>query len=103
MSYCIVITTTTSEQEAKQLTTSILGLKLAACVQLSNIISYYRWEDKITKDDEIRLLIKTKKSLYDNLHKHIVENHSFDTPEIIMLDVAEGDEKYLDWIEEVTI
>jgi len=103
MSYCIVITTTPDEREAKQLTSSILELKLAACVQLSNISSYYTWENKITNDNEVKLLIKTRKSLYNKLQSHIIENHSYDTPEIVMINIDDGNQKYLDWIEEVTI
>ena len=103
MQYCLVITTTPNQQEAKTLAKSILEAKLSACVQLSNISSYYVWDNKVTNDDEVRLLIKTKKSLYEKLQTHIIQNHSYDTPEIIMLNIDDGSQKYLDWIEEVTI
>jgi len=103
MEYCLIITTTPNEQEARSLTKSILESRLAACVQLSNISSYYLWDNEVNNDNEVKLLIKTKKSLYDKLESYIIENHSYDTPEIIMLNIDDGNEKYLDWIKEVTI
>ena len=103
MEFCIVITTTSNKDEAKELAKKILESKLAACVQLSHISSYYVWDDKVQNDEEVRVVIKTKKSLFSKLKSFIKQNHSYDTPQIIMLDIKDGNEKYLHWIEEVTI
>ncbi|PHS58300.1 MAG: divalent-cation tolerance protein CutA [Sulfurimonas sp.] len=103
MSYCLIITTCKDEQEATILASSILELKLAACVQLSHISSLYTWQNKLVNDNEVKLSIKTKKSLYKKLKEYILQNHSYDTPEIIMININKGSKKYLNWIKEVTI
>lgn len=101
MSYCIVITTCEKREEAERLAAKMVEHKLAACVQLSEIVSYYTWKDKVCHDPEIKLLIKTKKALYDELEHFIKENHSYDIPEIVALDLSAGSKEYKGWIDEV--
>lgn len=102
MDYAVVITTCGSREEAEKLAARIVDRKLAACVQLSSITSYYTWEGEVNNDPETKLLIKTRKDLYDRLESFIKENHSYDVPEIISLPVQSGSKAYLDWIDEVT-
>ena len=102
MSYCVVITTCGSSEEGEKLASQLVESKLAACVQLSSITSYYRWEGKVNRDPEYKLLIKTRKALYDQVENFIKENHSYDVPEIIELPIQSGSKEYLSWIDEVT-
>jgi len=102
MSYCVVITTCGSSEEGEKLASQLVESKLAACVQLSSITSYYRWEGKVNRDPEYKLVIKTRKALYDQLANFIKENHSYDVPEIIELPIQSGSKEYLSWIDEVT-
>jgi len=102
MSYCVVITTCGSSEEGEKLASQLVESKLAACVQLSSITSYYRWEGKVNRDPEYKLVIKTRKALYDQLANFIKENHSYDIPEIIELPIQSGSKEYLSWIDEVT-
>lgn len=102
MNYAIVTTTCPNEQEAKDLATRIIAAKLGACVQLSKIESYYIWKDDACIDPEIRLTIKTRKSLYETLEDFIKKHHSFEVPQIIMSPVIDGSEDYLDWIDDQT-
>src|SRR5690606_8951037 len=56
----IVITTTSSTDEAESLANGLVESRLAACVQiLPQMTSIYSWEGKIEKDEEHLLLIKT--------------------------------------------
>ena len=100
MKYCIVITTCENTERAEELAQSILNLKLAACVQLSNITSFYTWQNKSHQSKEVQLTIKTKQELYQKLEKHILDNHKYDTAEILMFPVIAGSAKYLKWIDE---
>lgn len=102
MGYCVVITTCGNREEAEKLAGLIVENQLAACVQLSSITSYYTWDGQMNKDPEIRILIKTRTQLYDELEKFIKENHSYDVPEIIELPIQSGSKEYLSWIDEVT-
>ena len=49
-------------------------------------------------DAEKLVLIKTKRSLFQKVQESILANHSYETPEIILLPIEDGYTGYLDWI-----
>ncbi|MFH2060602.1 MAG: divalent-cation tolerance protein CutA [Pseudomonadota bacterium] len=102
MDYAIILTTCPNEQEAKDLALKIIAQKLAACVQLSKIQSFYTWKGNTCIDPEIRLTIKTRKSLYEALETFIKKHHGYEVPQIVMLSITDGSDNYLDWINENT-
>lgn len=97
--YCVVLTTTGSEQDAADLASSILAARLAACVQIQNIRSLYTWKGKACSEGECLLLIKTSTALYPHLEAHIKANHKYETPEIIQIPVLNGSPEYLAWMD----
>ncbi len=101
-SYDIILTTTGSKEEADRLAEMLVSRQLAACVQVINIGSTYMWQGKITQEAEFLLLIKTASHLYSEVEKIIVENHSYEIPEIIQIPIVQGLPAYLAWIDENT-
>lgn len=101
MQFSLVITTYPNREEAKVLASSLLEQKLAACIQLNEIQSYYLWEDKIQNDPEIRVVIKAKKSNFHLIVEVITSHHSYEIPQIIEIPVTDGYKPYLDWIEQI--
>lgn len=100
--YSVVMTTTQNEIKAEELAKKILAEKLAACIQIQNIKSYYTWKNEVCVDPECLLLIKTKGALFAELEAFIKKNHSYETPEIIQLGIKDGSKEYLRWISDVT-
>lgn len=100
--YCIVLTTVGNIEEAHKIIYTILESKLAACMQTINIGSHYIWKGEVCNDNEVLILFKTTWNLYDDLEAKIKEIHSYDTPEIIAIDIEKGYKGYLDWLKEVT-
>jgi periplasmic divalent cation tolerance protein len=98
--YAIVVTTVGSEEQAAALARSIVEARLAACVQIEAIRSVYRWQDEVRDEPEWRLAIKTTAQRYAELERHIKANHSYDTPEIVRVEIAGGSSEYLRWINE---
>lgn len=96
--YCIVFTTFKNEEEANKVVIKALNEKLAACVQILNSRSHYVWNGKMCDEPEVLVLFKTRWALYDVLQSMIKENHSYDVPEIIAVDIKEGFSSYLEWI-----
>ncbi|MGI6764900.1 MAG: divalent-cation tolerance protein CutA [Anaerovoracaceae bacterium] len=47
-------------------------------------------------------LFKTRKELYPELEKKLLEIHPYETPEILFVDVDKGSAAYLAWIDEQT-
>jgi len=101
MEYCIILTTCPNDEEAKTLASKLLREKLAACIQLSPITSYYTWKGDTHIDPEIRLLIKTKQRLYESVEQFIKQNHSYEVPQIVQITINDGSDEYLDWIDTI--
>lgn len=98
--YIVVLTTFSDEKIGKRVIESLLEKDLAACIQVQDITSYYKWEGKVANEDEKLLFIKSKKSLYNEIEKDILANHDYDIPEIICLPIDTGFSRYLNWIKD---
>ena len=103
--YCIIYTTIEASnfKLKDELIRVLLENKLAACIQASNIQSSYVWDGQIVCDDEIRLAIKTKKSKFNAIKQIICELHNYEIPQIICVDISDGFDGYLDWIDGIEV
>ena len=79
---------------------SLVEARLAACVQIQSVQSVYRWKDKVCSEPEYVLAIKTTAARYAELEQFIRANHSYETPEIVRVEIAGGSREYLGWIGE---
>lgn len=100
--YGIVLTTFSNEEQAKPVIDEILRCNLAACIQEMKIKSHYTWKGESHHEDEILVLIKTRKELYPELEKRLLEIHPCEIPEILLVGVEKGSLDYLSWIDEQT-
>jgi len=101
--YSVVFMTVSSHEEAENIAENLVSHKLAACVNiLPNMKSFYWWDDKVCKDDELLLVAKIKTSLFKDLEKAVKKLHSYVVPEIILLPIENGSNAYLQWMEKVT-
>lgn len=100
--YCVIMTTFADAEEMNKVVEVLLNSKLAACIQAINIGSHYTWNQEICHENEILLLIKTLWIKYEPVKDMIKKYHSYETPEIIALNIDEGDLSYLNWINEIT-
>lgn len=101
-SYCVILTTVGSLQEADSIAEMLVSRKLAACVQIAAVSSAYSWNGALQKDSEHLLLIKTVAERYDDIEAAIVAHHSYEVPEIVQLPIERGLPAYLAWIDENT-
>lgn len=102
MSYCMILVTCDSDASAQDLAGKLLENKLAACVQIHPVTSIYTWENKVHKEPEFRMVIKTRTRLYPELEKFIFKHHSYEVPQIIQVPIDRGLESYLGWISDNT-
>ncbi len=99
----VAMTTTNTEREAKSLASLLVSKRCAACVQIiSKINSVYEWEGEIHSDQEYLLMIKTQEKLVDKVKKLVLENHSYEVPEFVVIPVIDSTEDYMNWICRVT-
>jgi periplasmic divalent cation tolerance protein len=96
----IVFVTCGDAAEAGRIAEAVVTGKLAACVNvLPGIRSCYVWEGRLTWSEEVLLLIKTTRAAFAPLEKRILELHSYTTPEIVCVPIADGLDGYLQWID----
>ena len=100
--YGVLLTTTPNRDEAATIAKLLIDEKLAACVQLLPIESFYFWQGKTQNEAEILLLVKTRSALFDAAIARIKQVHSYSVPEIVAMPFAAGFAGYLDWIDQVT-
>ena len=98
----MMLATTPTRDEAQKIARALTEEKLAACVQLLPIESFYVWQGKARNEAEVLLLIKTRTALFDAVIARIKQVHSYTVPEIVAMPFAAGFSGYLDWIEDVT-
>ncbi len=99
--YCVVLITVPNGEVARQLSQTLLTQRLVACVNiLPGLESYYWWEGKIETGSELLLLLKTRTDRLEAIERVVLEQHPYQTPEILALPAYRGLERYLRWIDE---
>jgi len=99
----IIYSTTSNIQDAEKIARSLIEEKLVACINiLPKIVSIYRWQGKIEKDEECVLIAKTTDKNVDNAVRRIKELHSYDVPDIVVLPIIAGLKEYLSYVEHET-
>lgn len=98
-----VVTTTDSEGEAHKLAALLIEEKLAACAQVDGPIhSIYWWEGKAASEPEWRITLKTSAARYPEMADRLVNQHSYDVPEVLATEVVDGHPAYVQWVIEET-
>jgi periplasmic divalent cation tolerance protein len=90
-------------KSAEAIGESLVRGGLAACANLiPGMRSIYRWKGKIERGEEVVAFIKTTAAQADAVIAAIEAQHPYDTPAIVVLPIARGSRRYLDWIAEET-
>ncbi len=96
----VVLSTCASEEEARRIAAELLGKRLAVCVNvLPPMRSIYRWEGAVEESEEVLMLIKSSRALFDELRAEIARLHSYEIPEAIALPIIAGAAPYLAWMD----
>lgn len=99
----VILTTVGTEEDAATLIRALLERRLIACgTMLPKARSIYRWEDKIADEVEVTLILKTRSACLDALEQSFEALHPYKLPELLVLPVAAGLPKYLNWIADET-
>ena len=95
----VVLMTAGNREEADRIATLLVEKRLAACVQiLPEIRSVYFWKNEIQRESEILLLAKSTQERFPELEREVRAVHSYETPEIIALEITDASRPYLNWL-----
>lgn len=99
VSFVIALVTAPEMKTARKLARAALRDRLAGCANLiPRIESHYWWQGKIECGNEILIIFKTTIARLEKLQKMTMALHPYDTPEFIVFRLAQGNQRYLDWI-----
>lgn len=102
-SYCLVLTTLGSKQDAQSLVRRLVDERLVACGTIAeNALSIYEWQGKLEETEEVLVLLKTRNGLWERLRTAIEELHPYDVPELLAISVDRGLPAYLAWLADQT-
>ena len=93
----LVLVTHPNKEHAERITRGVIDAKLAACVLVTDVKSFYNWEGKLNEDDEVVTILKTSTDKVEMLEKYIETNHDYDVPAIISIQ-ANANENYGNWL-----
>jgi periplasmic divalent cation tolerance protein len=97
--FIIIYCTVPTKEIAVKIAEDLAHGMFAACVNIiSNVESVYRWKGNICRDNELLLVIKTRKSRFTAIQDRILSLHPYEVPEIISVDITRGSDTYLQWI-----
>ncbi|MGV6819159.1 MAG: divalent-cation tolerance protein CutA [Parvularcula sp.] len=94
----IVQTTLPDLSTAQRVARALVDTKLAACVQLSPVMSVFFWEGDLEEAKEFRLDIKTSPARLSALLSEVERVHPYDVPEILVHDQVASSRRYAQWV-----
>jgi len=95
--------TTGSLDEARRVARYLVQERFVACAQIIPWIeSTFMWDNKLDTVQESKVILKTLRPLFPAIKKIILENASYELPEITVISIDEGHQEYLDWVQEAT-
>jgi len=102
-SVSIVLTTLSTDDDARAIARVLVEEGLAACVNIiPAITSIFSWQEKLGEEEEQQLVIKTSTARLPELETRLRELHSYETPEFLVIHASGGSDAYLDWVHEST-
>ena len=102
-SIVVVLVTASGLEEARRIGRALVDERLAACANvIGPITSIFRWDGRVQEEAEHLLLLKARRADVERLATRVRALHSYEVPEVLALDVADGAAPYLAWVREAT-
>ena len=99
----VVLITYPMDADVRRFASTLVAEGCAACENiLGDVESVYHWQGRVEQARERQLIVKTRRARVDRLRRRVGELHPYDTPELVVLPVVDGDPRYLAWIAEAT-
>lgn len=95
----VVLCTAPDESTAQELAAHVLNEKIASCATLlPGATSLYYWQGKLEQEYEVQMIVKSDKANVNALLAALKARHPYETPELLVLPVLQGDSEYLSWL-----
>lgn len=99
----VVMTSCPNQRVGRRIAEALISARAAACVNmLGGVTSFYRWEGRVNEDREVLLIAKTKSERRSEAQRIILKNHPYELPEVVVLPMTAGHDRYLRWLAQET-
>lgn len=96
--------TCANSEEAERIIRGLLEERLIACASIfPRVVSLYRWEGKVERSEEVKVLLKTKGECFEKISRYIKAHCSYEVPEIASVATERVFEPYMQWVVKETI
>jgi len=100
---CLTRNSPPDDERAESLARTLIDERLAACVNVHGpMLSVYRWKGEVESDRERQVVIKTTRERVAEVEARVRQLHTYELPELLVIDVAGGSGAYLAWVGEQT-
>ena len=101
MNPILIYSSTDPWKEARSIENEFVKNRLAACLNtIPNVESIYNWQNELHQDSEFLLIIKTDAKFKNDIQNMFEKIHSYDLPELIMINIQDSSADYLRWMQE---
>ena len=97
----LLMSTYPTSSSARQAATALLEGQLAACISVSDIQSFYKWNGTLCEDQEQRLIAKCPEHCLDAARELILQLHPYELPQLLSIPIQNdySYQPYLQWIQ----
>ena len=96
----VALSTVATAVDAERLARALVERRLAACVNVvPGVVSHYRYQGELHREQEQLLVIKTRAERMDALRAALAELHPYQVPELVALEITSGSDAYLKWLD----
>ena len=93
---------TAPPEEGPAIAETLVEEELAACVNVVDCQSVYRWDGEIHDDDELILFAKTTDERYEELKARVVDLHPYDVPCLERFEESDTLDAFAQWRADAT-
>jgi periplasmic divalent cation tolerance protein len=98
----LLYSTFPNRDEALSAARALVESRLAACANVHDIVSVYRWEGALHEGTEAALIAKTRREKLQEASEAVKRLHSYEVPCIIAYPIAGGFPPFLQWVADET-
>jgi periplasmic divalent cation tolerance protein len=88
---------------ARSLVKTVVEEGLVACGNIvPAVTSIYRWQGAVEEASETLIIFKTTLAAWPRLVERVTQLHPYEVPELLLLQIDDGNAPYLKWVESST-
>ena len=99
--FVVAFSTFPDVEIARKIARELVENAIVACANIvPSVESIYFWKEKVETSAEVLTIFKMTAARYSEFESRLRKLHPYDVPEIVRLNIAEGNSDYFRWVSE---